>query len=184
MGPIPAPAPRAAVAELLHHSLLLVGLPRSRWWLDRLHQVVPWWAPCSLSGVCKLLRRPGLRYKRGHRHLHWPDPAYDAKLRVIALARHLADWNPARYGLLYEDELTSCRRPAVALSYAPSGPHAASPSKALAPIGAGASQVASRRRPDCMRAGTAATLAAGRLLPRAYSTPSDAVRLTDVCIDA
>lgn len=113
------------MGELLHHSPLLLGLPRSRWWLDGLRQVVPWLARCSLAGVCKLLRRLGLRYKRGRRHLHSPDPAYDAKLRVLALARHLADWNPARYAFLYEDELTYYRRPTVARVYAPRGPHAA-----------------------------------------------------------
>lgn len=100
-------------------------MPRSRWWLAGLRQVVPWLAPLSLPGVSRLLRRLGLRYKRGRRHLHSPDPAYDAKLRVIGLARQLAAWNPARYAFLYQDEQTYHKRPTVARAYAPRGPHAA-----------------------------------------------------------
>jgi hypothetical protein len=121
------------VEELLHHSPRLCGLVRSRWWLDGLRQVVPWLARCSLGGISQLLRRLDLRYKRGRRHLHSPDLAYDPKLRVIHLARHLAAWQPARYAFLYQDEVTYYRRPAVARAYAARGRDAALAEQGIGP---------------------------------------------------
>jgi DDE superfamily endonuclease len=97
----------------------LFGLVRSRWWLDGLRQAVDWLRPLSCSGVWRLLRRLRLRYKRGRRYVHSPDPAYDRKLARIHAALGLARWNPARYVVLYEDELTYYLRPTVAQGYAP-----------------------------------------------------------------
>jgi hypothetical protein len=78
----------------------------------------------SLAGLCKLLRRLGLRYKRGRVGLHSPDPAYAGKCATLAWARQLARCQPQRFVLLYLDELTYYRRPSLDRAYAPRGAHA------------------------------------------------------------
>jgi len=106
---------------VLQRAPQLFGLIRSRWWLDGLRQAVAWLGELSVSGVWRLLRRLRLRYKRGRRYVHSPDPDYERKLACVQAARGLAHWNPARYVVLYEDELTYYLRPTVAQGYAPAG---------------------------------------------------------------
>jgi hypothetical protein len=62
-----------------------------------------------------------LPYKRGRRSVHSPDPDDDRKLARVHTALALARWNPERYVVLYEDELTYYLRPTVAQGYAPAG---------------------------------------------------------------
>ena len=62
----------AELQEVIRRSPRLYGLKRSRWWLDGLRQVVNWLRGLSLAGVHKLLRRLGIRYKRGRRYVHSP----------------------------------------------------------------------------------------------------------------
>ncbi len=112
---------------MVRRSPRLYGLDRSRWWLDGLRQVVVWLRGLSLAGVYKLLRRLGIRYKRGRRYVHSPDPEYDEKMKVIEAIRQLVAQEPRRFVLLYEDEMTYYRRPTVAQGYAVVGsdePHA------------------------------------------------------------
>jgi hypothetical protein len=116
-----ADAARTALAEVLHRAPRLFGLVRSRWWLDGLRQVVAWLRPLSLAGVWRLLRRLGLRYKRGRQYLHSPDPAYRAKLAQLRCTLGLARWRPARYVVLFSDEFTYYRRASVAQGYAGGG---------------------------------------------------------------
>ena len=92
--------------------------PRSRWWLEGVRQAVDWLRARTLSGVWRVLQRLGLRYKRGRVYLHSPDPAYAAKLARLRCTRGLARWNPARYVLLFLDEVTYYRRASVAQGYA------------------------------------------------------------------
>jgi hypothetical protein len=79
---------------------------------------VPWLSDLSLVGVYKILRRCGVRCKRGRRHLHSPDPAYDQKLATLDMIRELVQAEPGRFVLVYEDELPYYRRPTVAQGYA------------------------------------------------------------------
>lgn len=112
---------------IVHRSPRLYGLGRSRWWLEGLQQVVPWLKDLTTVGVHKILCRSGVRYKRGRRYLHSPDPAYEQKLAIIDMIRELVLEEPKRFALVYEDELTYYRRPTVAQAYALVGsdhPHA------------------------------------------------------------
>jgi hypothetical protein len=69
------------------------------------------------GGVHRLLRRLGVRYRRGRRYVHSPDPEYDAKLGAVGAALAAARADPARAAFLYEDELTYYRRPTVAFAH-------------------------------------------------------------------
>jgi hypothetical protein len=118
---------RADLQAVLSQSPRQQGLDRSRWWLAGLKQVIPHLANLSLPGIWKLLRRLGLRYKRGRVYLHSPDPQYALKMSYIAAAQAQAHAQPEEIVFLYEDELTYYRRPTLAQGWATCGgkePHA------------------------------------------------------------
>ncbi len=72
----------------------------------------------SLSGVWRLLRAWGLRYKRGRSYVHSPDPEYDNKCQRITVALEEAAAAPGRVIALYLDELTYYRQPSVGPDWA------------------------------------------------------------------
>jgi transposase len=111
----------AEVQEVVHRSPRLYGLPRGNWRQTDLRQVIPWLGPLSLPGVCKLLRRLRVVYKRGRATVHSPDLAYAEKLATIAQARARSQADPQRFPFLYEDETTYELRPRVSRAYAPRG---------------------------------------------------------------
>jgi transposase len=86
----------------------------SRWTLAALSKAVAWMACLKEAAVCRMLRRLGVRYRRGQEHLHSPDPDYDAKMRAVLAARHEAASRPGQVVFVYLDELTYYRRPSVA----------------------------------------------------------------------
>ncbi len=106
---------------MLHRSPRLSGLKRSRWWLEGIGQCVTWLKECSKAGICQILKRLGLSYKRGREYLHSPDPDYDLKMSYIKAAKAQAGRSDGQIILLYQDELTYYRRPSVARNYAPQG---------------------------------------------------------------
>lgn len=110
---------------VLYRSPRLYGLSRSRWWLDGLRQVVDWLKPddhpISLPGLCKLLKRWGVSYKRGRRSVHSPDLEYDKKLLLIEQAKRQCQDDPERFVFLYEDEFTYFKLPRVGFAYAATG---------------------------------------------------------------
>ena len=106
--------------EILHHCPFLYGVQRSNWHLPSVRQVVPWMAQMSLPGICKLLKRLDVRYKRGRAHVHSPDPLYDQKMADMSNARILAHSAPKEVIFLYEDEFTFFSRPVVGRCYQPS----------------------------------------------------------------
>ena len=77
--------------------------------------------PLSLPGICRLLRRLQVVYKRGRASVHSPDLAYDQKRAVIAQAKARSQADPKRFPFLYEDETTYELRPRVSRAYAPRG---------------------------------------------------------------
>lgn len=77
----------------------------------------PWLALKSAGGLCQLLKRLGISYKRGRDYVHSPDPNYDEKLSLIELLRLRTYYNPERYVFLYLDELTYYRQPSLSRSY-------------------------------------------------------------------
>ena len=111
----------AQVQEGLKRSPLLYGLAQSRWSLASLREAIDWMACLSLSGVWRLLRRFGLSYKRGQRHVHSPDRLYDVKLARIRVALEQARQQPQRVLFFYQDEHLVARNASVARVYAQEG---------------------------------------------------------------
>lgn len=111
----------ADLQEILHHSPLLYNQLRTTWHLKSIRAVVPWLAQISLPGLCKLLKRLNVCYRRGQAHVHSPDLHYDQKLADIANARDLAQQAPQEVIFLYEDEFTFFSRPLVGRSSQPIG---------------------------------------------------------------
>ena len=106
---------------MVHRSPWLAAIPRSRWRLRDLGQVIPWLRGRAPASIRRILRRLKVRYKRGRRYLHSPDLAYDAKLGAITARQVLARAAPDDVVLLYADELTYYARPSLARAWAPSG---------------------------------------------------------------
>ena len=95
--------------------------PRSRWTLLSLGQVCGWLSGYSESGICKLLKRLGIHYKRARSYIHSPDPDYTEKLEQvhICLGRYRTDEQSCV--VLFEDEMTYYRQPSLAQAYALAG---------------------------------------------------------------
>lgn len=108
---------------------------------------MPWLRGRDPSTVRRILRRLGIRARRGRVFVHSPDPAYAAKLAAITAAQLFAHADPGRVVLLYEDEFTYTRRPSVASGFAPVGS-----TLPRAPQGYG--PVTRRRVAACLDAGT------------------------------
>ncbi len=108
-----------ALRELVRRSPRLCGLARSRWRLADLGRVVPWLRGRAPGAVHRILRRLGVRYKRGRLYLHSPDPADEAKLAAVTAAQALARAHPGAVVLLYQDEFTYHRRPSIGRAFAP-----------------------------------------------------------------
>lgn len=69
------------------------------------------------SGLCRLLQRLGISYKRARDYLHSPDRDYAAKVAYIQACWHLAQTETERYVLLYLDEFAFERQPTLAPAY-------------------------------------------------------------------
>jgi hypothetical protein len=105
----------------LQRSPRLLDLPRTRWWLAGVRQVVPWLASCCLATVWQTLDRWGVHYKRGRRSVHSPDWEYAAKVQRIETIPWYSRQAPGRIVQLYEDELTRLARPKRGSGVCPCG---------------------------------------------------------------
>ena len=115
--------------------------------------MVPWLHKLSLPGVCKVLKRLNVRYKRGRAHVHSPDLLYEQKLADISNARILAHSAPKEVVFLYEDEFTFFSRPLVGRCYQPKGGKGAKATGAA---------LVTRRIAGCLDVATGAVIARQR----------------------
>jgi DDE superfamily endonuclease len=111
----------ADLQEIFHHWPWLYEQLRSTWHLGSIRAVVPWLAEVSLPGICKLLKRLNVCYRRGQAQVHSPAQLYEQKPADITNARMLAQSAPKEVVLLYEDEFTFLSRPWVGRCDHPSG---------------------------------------------------------------
>lgn len=112
---------RAQVHHLVCRAPRLVGRAHSRWRLADLIATIPWLAGRDPGRVRQIVRRLGIRARRGRLFVHSPAPAYETKLAAITAAQLFAQADPAKVVLLYEDEVTYTRRPTGAAGLAPMG---------------------------------------------------------------
>lgn len=98
-----------------------MGYASARWKLRQILEACPWLRVTTVGGCSQVLRRLGIVYKRGRDYVHSPDPHYHAKLDLMEQARLQAAAAPARYVLLYADQLTYYRQPSVAQAFEAQG---------------------------------------------------------------
>ena len=98
----------------MHQTPENFGIQRSRWTLALILEVIPELAVGTVQGVWSILNRLGIRYKRGRKHVHSPDPEYQEKKRLIDKAVALARKRPDKVVAMYADETTYTRCPSVA----------------------------------------------------------------------
>ncbi len=75
------------------------------------------------AGVSQLLKRLGIRYKRGRDYIHSPDPDYAAKVSYLTLCQMKAYYEPEKHVFVYLDEFSFYRQPSLASAYEAVGPH-------------------------------------------------------------
>ena len=112
---------------MLRQPPALHGIRRARWRLRDLRQVVPWLRRYTLPGLCRLLQRLRIRWKRGRLRVHSPDRAYATKLAWIARAHQQARAQPAQVRLCYGDEFSLYRQPTLSGTYAAVGTEPTAP---------------------------------------------------------
>lgn len=97
---------RDGLLDLLACDPAAHGLEQARWTLASLRAVVPGFAEASVSGISRMLKESGIRWKRGRDHIHSPDPDYVAQVAHLQTIRALVAASPDAAVLLYLDEVT------------------------------------------------------------------------------
>jgi len=93
----------------------------SRWSLASLLKCCKWMQINSCSGMCRLLQRLGIRYKRARDYLHSPDRDYADKVSYIQACLEMTRAEPEHYVLLYLDEFAFERQPTLERTYEEQG---------------------------------------------------------------
>ncbi len=93
----------------------------TRWSLAQLRGSLHWLNSYSLSGIWRVLRRCGLRYKRGRHYLHSPDPRYLERRDYAVACLTQARQRPGRVVTLYLDEMSYHRQPTVSRAWSERG---------------------------------------------------------------
>jgi hypothetical protein len=92
------------------------GFDEARWTLERILRACHNWLRLgSLPGLCQLMRRLGIHWKRARQHVHSPDAAYVDKLRSIKM--NLLHLPRDQQVMVFQDEFTLTRQPSLAQAY-------------------------------------------------------------------
>lgn len=92
----------------------LFGIEGTRWTLDAIKRVCAFLGSISQAGLCRLLDRLEISWKRSRDHIHSPDPDYEAKLDYITGLRDEVRASNGRLVLVYIDEAAYYRQPTLA----------------------------------------------------------------------
>lgn len=114
-------ATREAILDVMARPPEQFGVERTRWTLATLLGQLQWLRLHTEAGLCRLLHRLGISYKRGRHHLHSPDADYEGKLQVVCNCLALAAQEPDKHVLLFLDELSYYRQPTLSRGYAARG---------------------------------------------------------------
>lgn len=123
------PTHGGALQKRLRQPPALHGIRRARWRLCDRRQVVPWLRRSTLPGLCQLLPRLRIRWKRGRLRGQSPDRAYAPKLAWIARAHHQARAQPAHVRLCSGAEFSLYRPPPRGGTEATSGTEPTAPGR-------------------------------------------------------
>lgn len=99
------------VKDLIHQSPENFGIHRSRWTLSLIFDELPELAVKTIGGLWHILKRLCISYKQGRRHIHSPDPEYQAKKERVDKAVGLARRYPEKVVTLFSDEMGYYRYP-------------------------------------------------------------------------
>jgi hypothetical protein len=80
--------------DVVRRSPPLFGYPNARWRLEQLLGTCDWLRLTTTAGLCQLLQRLGISYKRGRDYVHSPDPYYRRKVDLLLQARLRAQYAP------------------------------------------------------------------------------------------
>src|SRR5258708_20840645 len=112
------PTAQEALLHVLRRDPKLFGIPGTRWTLAKIRDVVDWLGTTTRAGICQLLHRLRISYKRGPDYVHSPDADYLAKLADIAVYLEQSRTSNGRIVTLYQDGPTYYRQPSPALAHA------------------------------------------------------------------
>lgn len=98
-----------------------LGEERTRWTLASIQRQAEGWRVSSKAGMCQLLMRLGVVWKRARSSVLSPDPNYAAKLTDVASVVAQARAAPGQVITAYLDEVTIARQPSVSQAYAQRG---------------------------------------------------------------
>ncbi|MFN8423403.1 MAG: IS630 family transposase [Anaerolineae bacterium] len=96
------------------------GIERTRWTLASIRQAAGLDLR-SKTGMCRLLKRLGIVWKRARTSVLSPDPNYEAKMADVAAVLVQAKASSGQIIATYLDEVTIERHPSVAQAYAERG---------------------------------------------------------------
>ena len=105
--------------HVLHQSPQEYKQEGVRWKLRTLLAACDWLSLKTLPGMCQLLHRLKVSWKRARAHVHSPDREYVDKLRCVRLNFLGIDLELAVF--LFQDEFTYYRQPSLAFAYAAAG---------------------------------------------------------------
>lgn len=103
----------------MHQAPAAYQQPGTRWKLETLLGVCDEWQVHTLPGLCQLLKRLKVCWKRARAHVHSPDGDYVEKLRWVRFNLMQIDLEGSAF--LFQDELTFYRHPSLACAYAALG---------------------------------------------------------------
>jgi hypothetical protein len=106
---------REALLHTLHQSPKERGQSGTRWKLQTLLMACKWLSLKSLAGLCQLLKRLRICWKRARAHVHSPDPHYIEKLSWVKV--NFLNINLETQVFLFQDEFTFYRQPSLAWAY-------------------------------------------------------------------
>ena len=106
---------REAILHILHQVPKEYGQTGTRWKLQTLLEACKWLCLKSLAGLCQLLKRLRVCWKRARAHVHSPDPNYVEKLSSVKV--NFLNIDLETNAFLFQDEFTFYRQPSLACAY-------------------------------------------------------------------
>ena len=104
-----------ALLHILHQAPKEYRQTGTRWKLQTLLRACQWLCLKSLAGLCQLLKRLRICWKRARAHVHSPDPSYVEKLASVKVNFLNLDHETSIF--LFQDEFTFYRQPSLAWAY-------------------------------------------------------------------